>query len=197
VNNSHRTDIFPLSTLCIAAFLHSVEAAAVNEIVVTARKKQENLQKVPIAIDVLGSEQIQELAIRDLDDVMRFSPSLIFDESFNPQDTKITVRGVPNTRGRSNVAFLIDGIDVTSQPIGSAGSSILVNQRLLDVERIEVVKGPQSALYGRSAFAGALSYVSKEPGDRDTFVDTVELCDRRKKLGLKGAETLHDIRRQL
>ena len=75
------------------------------------------------------------------------------------------MRGLSNTRGRSNVAFLVDGVDITTENFISAGSGLLANQRLLtDVERIEIVKGPQSALYGRAAFAGAISYTTKEPG---------------------------------
>ncbi|MDH4022763.1 MAG: TonB-dependent receptor, partial [Gammaproteobacteria bacterium] len=93
-------------------------------------------------------------------------PSVQFDQSFGPADNRITIRGLSNTRGRSNVAFLIDGIDVTTETLISAGSGLLANRRLLtDVENIEIVKGPQSALYGRSAFAGAISYTTKEPSE--------------------------------
>ncbi|MGI9308316.1 MAG: TonB-dependent receptor domain-containing protein, partial [Gammaproteobacteria bacterium] len=68
-----------------------------------------------------------------------------------------------------------DGVDVTSEAVSNAGGSTLINPRLLDVQRIEIVKGPQSALYGRSAFAGAVQYVTKDPSDvleGELFVDT-------------------------
>ena len=139
--------------------------AAIEELVVTTRKRAENLQEVPIAVDVLSADQIERQGIRDLSDIAKLSPSVQFDTSFGPQDTRITIRGLSNTRGRSNVAFLVDGIDVTTENVISAGSGLLANRRLLnDVERIEVVKGPQSALYGRAAFAGAINYVTKDPG---------------------------------
>jgi outer membrane receptor protein involved in Fe transport len=138
--------------------------AAIEELVVTTRKRAENLQEVPIAVQVVTADQIDRQGIRDLTDIAKLSPSVQFDTSFGPQDTRVTIRGLSNTRGRSNVAFLVDGIDVTTDNVISAGSGLLANRRLLsDVERIEVVKGPQSALYGRSAFAGAISYVTKEP----------------------------------
>jgi outer membrane receptor protein involved in Fe transport len=93
-------------------------------------------------------------------------PSVQFDQAFGPADNRITIRGLSNTRGRSNVAFLVDGIDVTTENLISAGSGLLANRRLLsDVQSIEIVKGPQSALFGRAAFAGALSYTTKEPTD--------------------------------
>jgi outer membrane receptor protein involved in Fe transport len=149
-----------VSTLPLAAL------AQIEEVVVTTRKREENLQDIPLAVSAITAEQIQRQGISSLADVVENQPSVQFDQSFGPADNRITVRGLSNTRGRSNVAFLIDGIDVTTENLISAGSGLLANRRLLsDVERIEVVKGPQSALFGRSAFAGALSYITKEPGD--------------------------------
>ena len=139
--------------------------AQIEEIVVTTRKKSENIQDVPIAVDAISSEQIERRGISNVADVVKLSTSVQFDQAYGPQDTRIAVRGLSNTRGRSNVAFMIDGVDVTTENFVSAGSGLLANQRLLaDVERIEIVKGPQSALYGRAAFAGAIAYTTKEPG---------------------------------
>jgi iron complex outermembrane receptor protein len=139
--------------------------AQMEEIVVSTRRREESLQDVPIAITAIGADQIQRQNINTLNDIVQLAPSVQFDNSYGPADTRITIRGLSNTRGRSNVAFLVDGIDVTTENLISAGSGLLANRRLLnDVERIELVKGPQSALFGRAAFAGAISYVTKEPG---------------------------------
>jgi len=152
--------------------------AQIEEIIVTTRKKEESLQDVPLAVDAFTEQQIQRQGITSVKDVAKFSPSVQFDTSYNPTDTRVNVRGLSATRGRSNVAFLIDGIDVTTENVIAAGSGLLANARLLnDIERIEVVKGPQSALYGRAAFAGAISYITKEPGDEfegDFRLDTAE-----------------------
>lgn len=140
--------------------------AQVGEIVVTTRRREEALQDVPISVSPITPEQIARQGISDLGDIAEMSPSFQYDTAFGPQDVRITIRGLSNTRGRSNVAFLVDGIDVTTENLIAAGSGLLANRRLLtDVERIELVKGPQSALYGRAAFAGAISYITKEPGD--------------------------------
>ncbi len=136
-----------------------------DEIVVTARKMTENLQEVPLAITAIGSEEIDRLGVKDLADLSQQDTSVQFDEGFNPSDTRITIRGLSPTRGRPNAATLIDGIDITSEAVSNAGGSLLIDPRLIDVERIEIVKGPQSALYGRSAFAGAIQYVTKDPDD--------------------------------
>ncbi len=163
--------------LLVAAFMAAVPVAGwsqIEEIVVTTRKKEENIQDVPIAVSAITAEQIQRQGIADLSDVAKSDPSVQFDRSFGPSDTRITIRGLSNTRGRSNVAFLVDNIDVTTENLIVAGSGLLANRRLLtDVERIEIVKGPQSALYGRAAFAGAINYITKEPGD--TFDGTARV----------------------
>jgi outer membrane receptor protein involved in Fe transport len=137
--------------------------SAPDEIIVSVRRKDENLQDVPIAVSALSEETIQRYGINDVGDVAKFTPGIQFDEGFGAQDTRVVIRGLSPTRGRANVALLVDGIDYTGEAVSTAGGGVLVNQQLLDIERIEVVKGPQSALYGRSAFAGALQYITKRP----------------------------------
>jgi outer membrane receptor protein involved in Fe transport len=138
---------------------------ALEEITVTARKTTESLQEVPLAITALGEEDIERLNLQDLADITQQDTSVQFDEGFTPSDTRITIRGLSPTRGRPNAATLVDGIDVTSEAVSNAGGSTLINPRLIDIQRIEIVKGPQSALFGRSAFAGAIQYVTKDPSD--------------------------------
>lgn len=140
-------------------------AVGLEEVVVTARKREESLQEVPLAVTAFSAEQIAREGIKDIEDAIESDPSLNFDTGFAPYDTRIVIRGLSPTRGRPNVATLVDGVDVSSEAVGVAGGSLLINPKLLDVERIEVVKGPQSALYGRSAFAGAVQYVTKDPAD--------------------------------
>jgi outer membrane receptor protein involved in Fe transport len=155
-----------------------------NVILVTARKREESVQDVPFVVSVLNAEQIQSRGIATVEDVARYTPGLVFDRGISLQDTRPVIRGLPATRGRPPVGVLLDGIDISAEALGNAGGGSLLNLRVLDVERIEVVKGPQSALYGRSAFAGAISYVSKRPDDelsaemRGTYgsFDTAELA---------------------
>ena len=137
--------------------------AQIEEIVVTARKKAENLQDIPVQVDVIGSEKIERAGITSLEDVAKMSASMVFDNGFSQQDTRITLRGLSPVRGRQNVAVLQDGVDLSSENLTIAGGTALINSRLFDLERVEIVKGPQSALYGRSAFAGAINYVTKKP----------------------------------
>jgi outer membrane receptor protein involved in Fe transport len=154
-------------------------AQTIEEIVVTTRKREENLQDVPIAVDVISGDFIERAGIRDLRSIASLDPSLSVNEFFSQNDTRVTIRGLTNTRGRSNVAFLVDRIDVTTEALGNSGTPVLTNQRLLnDLERVEVVKGPQSALYGRAAFAGALSYITKDPTDEFEVISTLDINDQ-------------------
>jgi outer membrane receptor protein involved in Fe transport len=137
----------------------------VDEIVVTARKMEESLQDVPISVTAFSSQDIDRKGIVNISDVARLTPSIQFDESFAQSDTRIVVRGLSPTRGRQNIALLLDGIDVSSEAVTSSGGSLLLNTRLVDIERIEVVLGPQMALYGRSAFNGAIQYITKDPSE--------------------------------
>lgn len=134
-----------------------------NIIVVTARRRAESIQDVPIAIETITADQIAARGINNVEDIAKYTPGLVFDRGISLQDTRPVIRGLPATRGRPPVGVLLDGIDISTEALGNAGGGSLLNARLLDLERIEVVKGPQSALYGRAAFAGAINYITKRP----------------------------------
>jgi len=137
----------------------------VEEIVVTVSKKSESLQDVPMSVTAFSSADIERKGIKSISDIALLTSSIQFDESFAQSDTRIVVRGLSPSRGRQNIATLVDGVDVSSESITSSGGSLLLNTRLMDVERIEVVLGPQMALYGRSAFNGAIQYITKDASE--------------------------------
>ncbi len=150
-----------------ATVTHAQDGAgiALEEIVVSARKRDESLQEVPIAVDVFTDIQLKQLSIDDVKSLARYTPSLTYDEGVLPMDTRPQIRGANALRGRPNTGILVDFVDVSSEALTVAGGGITSNLALLDLERVEIVKGPQSALYGRSAFTGAINYVTKRPGD--------------------------------
>jgi outer membrane receptor protein involved in Fe transport len=150
---------------CAALGIASEAWSQVEEIVVTTRKREESLQEVPVAVEAITAEDIEQKGITTLADVVQQSASVILDQGFAPQDQRIVIRGLSPTRGRQNVAVLVDDIDISSESVVTSGGSLLINPQLFDLERVEIVKGPQNALYGRSAFAGAINYITKKPGD--------------------------------
>ncbi len=154
-----------LSTVSASVLLPAVSFAQVEEITVTARKRSENLQDVPLAITAFDERMIEQKGIQTILDVAKATPSLVYDKGFVSQDTRPQMRGLPATRGRPPVAILLNGVDVSSESFSTGGGGNLMNLRLLDLERVEVVKGPQSALYGRTAFGGAINYITKKAPD--------------------------------
>jgi iron complex outermembrane recepter protein len=135
----------------------------VEEITVTTRKRSENIQDIPLVIKAFSAEQLERKGLNSIEDIARLTSGVTVEQGTFPQDVRVTIRGLAPSRGRPNVALLLDGVDVSSESVQSAGGSLLINSRLFDLERVEIVKGPQSALYGRSAFAGAINYVTKKP----------------------------------
>lgn len=174
-------------------FLASPAGAQIDNIIVTARKQEENLQDVPLSVSVFTGDQIDRKGINSLDDIIRLTPGLQLTGNFSPQDVRVVVRGLSPTRGRPNVAVLQDGVDISSESVQTAGGSLLINQRLFDLERIEVVKGPQSALYGRSAFAGAINYITRKPSreglDGRVSVDLGSEGQQEVRVGISGPVT--------
>ena len=104
----------------------------VDELIVTVRKREENLQDVPIAVGVFDSVQIERQGISDIGDIAKYTPSVQFDNNFGPLDNRVTIRGLSQTRGRPSAAILVDGIDVTSESVSFNGTGTLITQRLLD-----------------------------------------------------------------
>ena len=164
------TRISTVIAALVAVAASQASHAQLEEVVVTARKTTENLQDVPASITAIGSTQLERESVSDIKDVARLTPGLIFDLGFVPQDSRPQIRGLPATRGKPPVGILIDNIDVSSESIQTAGGGMIGNVRLLDLERIEVVKGPQSVLYGRAAFGGAINYVTAKPSLDGGFV---------------------------
>ena len=177
-----------IASLCVGESAY----AALEEVVVTARKREENLQDLPMSVSAIDAAAITRLGVRDLADITRYTPGVNLDSGFGLNDQRLVIRGLSPTRGRPNSAILVDGIDLTTESISTPGGSMLFNARLLDVERVEVVKGPQSALYGRAAFAGAIQYVTRDPSDEfqtDASIDIGEFGRRYLSAGISGPVT--------
>jgi outer membrane receptor protein involved in Fe transport len=147
-------------------------SAVLEDVAVFARKRSEPSQQVPIAIDVLNEEDVFERGIYDLQDITRQSSSVFLEQGSVPQDLKLSIRGITPTRGRPSMAILLDGVDITTEAMITSGGSLLIDPMLFDIERVEIIKGPQNALYGRSAFAGAINYTTRTPGNE--FYGAVE-----------------------
>ena len=136
-----------------------------GEIIVTARRRAESLKDVPISITAFTSQTIQQKGLNNITAVAQQTPGFQFDKGATAGDIRPSLRGIALIEGRSNVAIIVDGIDVTgvslNTTVGGGGSQ--TSPTVMDLDRIEVVKGPQSVYFGRSAFAGAIQFISKDP----------------------------------
>jgi iron complex outermembrane receptor protein len=136
------------------------ESVSLETITVTARKTEESIVDVPLAVTAITAAEIESAGIKDIEDVATFSPGFRFqNQSVGRNDRgfkQYVIRGmVPNSAlaTRQAVTLFVDGAPV-------AGGNI---SGVTDIERIEVVKGPQSAFFGRSTFAGAINFITREP----------------------------------
>ncbi len=148
-----------------AAAESSGRAVTIEEVIVYARRREELSQSIPVALDVLDAEAFFKRGLYSLSDVTEQSASVYLEQGSVPQDLNLTIRGMTPTRGRPNMAVLLDGIDITTEAMITSGGSLLIDPMLFDIEQIEVIKGTQHALYGRSAFAGAINYKTRAPGN--------------------------------
>ncbi|WP_394730087.1 TonB-dependent receptor [Altererythrobacter sp. GH1-8] len=159
-----------------------------NVIIVTARKTEERLQDVPLAIAAFNSEDIRERQVRDLNDISKFTPGLNFEAYLGSAGTPV-IRGASQQRITDldqNVSTFFDGIYLPR--------SYVINPGVIGLERVEVVKGPQSALYGRNAFSGAINYVSRRPGNewRGSVEGTVGIYERLDAIAEVGGPLVED-----
>jgi outer membrane receptor protein involved in Fe transport len=128
-----------------------------EEVVVTARKKSEDSQDAPLAISAYSGDMIEAAGMKDLTDVAAFTPGFSFNDDFGrTQSERPVIRGQATIKGESGVSTFIDGVRI---------SGSILDYDLNEVERIEIIKGPQSALYGRNTYSGAISITTKNPTD--------------------------------
>jgi outer membrane receptor protein involved in Fe transport len=136
-------------------------APPIDEIVVTARRIPEPLASVPIAVTVLDPADLQRRGAVTLDDAARFVPGVSFNTAAGrgPNSNRPAIRGLTTIRnGIANATVAATFIDGTF--LGGSPQSL----RLYDLERIEVLRGPQSAQFGRATYGGAFNFVTRDPG---------------------------------
>ena len=140
-----------------AAFAQTGERSArLEEVVVSARYREESLQDVPDSIVALSGTELEQKNITDLRDLAISIPNMGVGQALHPGSLFINMRGINTFRGSEpGVSVIIDGVQ--------ASSAEQLSQELFDIERLEILKGPQGALYGRNALVGAINIVTRKP----------------------------------
>ena len=142
--------------LAITAFLGNAYAAELEEIIVTAQKRAESLQDVPISMSALDGQKIEEAGIHSFQELTGYVPNLTITE--NAVNTIIGMRGVgigANQSFEQSVGIYVDGVHY--------GKSRQVRTGLFDLQQVEVLRGPQGILFGKNTLAGAINITSASP----------------------------------
>ena len=161
--------MFTAKRTCLSAAVSGILAAAValpamaqstelEEVIVTARKRDEAILDVPVVISAYNAAEIESAGILRPQDFIALTPNMTMVQTQNQGTSFIVVRGISQARNSEpSVAVLIDGVLMANPS--------QFNQELFDIANIEVLKGPQGALYGRNAIGGAVIITTREPGD--------------------------------
>lgn len=142
--------------------LTSVESFSqvLEEVLVTARKREENLQDVSVAVSVVTAQTIEDAGLVRLTDISQLVPNMTYQENISNKFTNVTLRGISSSGGLGNdpgVGVYVDEVYVARE----SG----FNADLLDIQRVEVLKGPQGTLFGRNTAVGAINITTKKPAE--------------------------------
>ena len=130
-----------------------------EQIVVTANKRTEEAKDVPIAISVVGGTELEEHHVVDYDDVTRSMPGISFGAGGGFGQTNIEIRGISSTTGSATVGIYLDDVPITTRNTYDGAEQ----PKLLDIERVEVLRGPQGTLYGASSEGGTIKFITNQP----------------------------------
>src|SRR5437870_4647914 len=156
----------PIAAAIMAAVprLYAAEVAStggLEEVVVTAQKRTENLQDVPISVTALSTEKLEQLGVQNFDDYVKYLPSVAY-QTTGPGFARVYMRGVASgDNGNHSGPLPSVGVYLDEQPVTTIQGSLDIH--IYDVERVEALAGPQGTLYGASSEAGTVRIITNKP----------------------------------
>ena len=164
-----RTCAVALLPVLLAAgdVLYAQQGDELEEIVVTASRREQSLQDVPASVAVLDPETYSLGGLNSLTDVTKYVPGVNFNSNGAPGLGSITVRGVANVFSTASVGIYVDDVPYGSATAFAEGANLALDNLLGNVERVEIIKGPQGTLFGASSMGGALRYITRDPSVTD------------------------------
>lgn len=145
----------------------STEPLLLEEIIVTAQKRLENLQTVPASVSVLGGERIARSSPTSVTDYAGYIPGFIVTSSGTPGQVSMALRGIPAVGQAATVGTYIDDTPLGSSSNYARATSFALDLFPYDIQQVEVLRGPQGTLYGASTMGGLLKYVTRKPDLND------------------------------
>jgi outer membrane receptor protein involved in Fe transport len=186
----------PVASMLLAAMPgayaeESPESNGLAEVVVTAQKRAENLQTVPVSIQVLDNKKLEELKVGGLDDYVKYSPSVAYSRgdgqgsNGGPGESHVYMRGVVSGVNENHSGSQPSvGTYLDEQPVTTIDGT--PDMRIYDVQRIEVLEGPQGTLYGASSEAGTIRIITNKP-DPTKFAGGFDLDGNKVQHGGRGS----------
>jgi iron complex outermembrane recepter protein len=157
-----------MSFAATAADSEAPASAGLEEIVVTATRRSERLQDVPISVTAFSQEKLDAQGLRSIDDLSRLSPGITFQRNgngssanYNDENSDINIRGIDSQAGTSTTGIYIDDTPVQSRHIGFGAVNVF--PALFDLDRVEVLRGPQGTLFGAGAEGGVVRFITPQP----------------------------------
>ncbi|MBO9710291.1 MAG: TonB-dependent receptor [Caulobacter sp.] len=192
VKGDPRPQFLPASAPAQAAASTDDGANRLEEIIVTSSKRAERLQDVPVSVTAVTKDVLERGNVRELGDLVKLAPGLVISYGTQPGNFSINMRGIGTFSGgiavESDVAVVIDDV-----PVGFQAAAF---KDLIDIERVEVLRGPQSTLFGKSAIAGVLNIATQAPTSEFTGKATALVTnDSERRLGFTVSGPISDTLR--
>ena len=135
-----------------------VRTAELQEIVVTATRREETLSRVPLSVTALSQETMDQKGIKDFQDIVRYTPGVSIDTT---ETNAISIRGISSSSGAGTTGIYIDDTPIQMRSIGFNPDDTL--PKTFDLERVEVLRGPQGTLFGSGFEGGTVRYILAQP----------------------------------
>ena len=140
-------------------------SGALEEVVVTAQRREQSIQDVPISVTALSQEQLDAQGVRSVDEVARLTPGITFQraDARNGAMSTISIRGIASTGGASTTGVYIDDTPIQVRALGAGGAAFNAFPGVFDLERVEVLRGPQGTLFGAGSEGGTVRFITPQP----------------------------------
>jgi outer membrane receptor protein involved in Fe transport len=143
----------------------AASGGGLEEIVVTAQRRTERLQDVPISISAFSSEQMDVQGVRGIDDIARLTPGITFQrtDARNTAMSSISIRGIASSAGAATTGIYIDDTPVQVRALGAGATAFNAFPQVFDLDRVEVLRGPQGTLFGAGSEGGTVRFITPQP----------------------------------
>ena len=150
----------------------STAGPSLEEVVVTAQRREQRLQDVPISVTAMSQEQLDSQGVRDIDDVAKLTPGITFQraDARNGAMSTISIRGVASQAGASTTGVYIDDTPIQIRALGAGNAAFNAFPGVFDLDRVEILRGPQGTLFGAGSEGGTLRFITPQPSVTKTSV---------------------------